>query len=213
MPHLADFDARLAALAVAQHGAFTRAQATESGLSADQVDRRARAGDWVRVLPRVYRHAATPASVLLLHSAAVLWAGAGAALSHASAAALWRLDGVRVAAPELVVPMQRGPSAPGVVVHRARCVAADEVAAIAGMPVTSPVRTLVDLASVVDDPTLQRAAESAIARRLVTGPAVVAWLERRGSAGRPGVRRLRRVLAAAGALGSGRVRASARLVG
>ena len=213
MPRLADFDARLAALAVAQHGAFTRAQATQAGLSADQVDRRAAAGAWVRVLPRVYRHAATPATVLLMHSAAILWAGRGTALSHTSAAALWRLDGVRVAAPELIVPMQRGPSAPGVVVHRVRHVGADEIVAIAGLAVTTPVRTLVDLASVVDDHTLRRAAESAIARRLVTGPAVLAWLERAGSAGRPGVRRLRRVLGSIAAVGSGPVRASARLVG
>ena len=114
---------------------------------------------------------------------------------------------------ELIVPMQRGPSAPGVVVHRVRHVGADEIVAIAGLAVTTPVRTLVDLASVVDDHTLRRAAESAIARRLVTGPAVLSWLDRAGSAGRPGVRRLRRALASIGGFGSGPVRASARLVG
>jgi len=211
--HLAHLDARLAALAVDQHGAFTRAQATGLGLSTDQVDRRLASGAWVRVFPRVYRHAATPASVLLLHSAAVLWAGAGCALSHSSAAALWRLDGVRVRAPELVVPMRRGPKADGVLVHRARRVDAREIGAIAGLPVTAPVRTLVDLASVVDDHALRRALESAIARRLVSARSVLDWLERSGSAGRPGVRRLRRVLGAAGAIGSGPVRASARLGG
>ena len=55
-------DARLAAVAVAQHGVFTRAQAIAAGFGAAQIERRVRAGVWVRVLPRVYRHAATPVS-------------------------------------------------------------------------------------------------------------------------------------------------------
>ena len=51
-------DARLAEVAVAQQGVFTRAQATESGFSAAQIERRVRAEIWTRVLPGVYRHAA-----------------------------------------------------------------------------------------------------------------------------------------------------------
>jgi len=55
-------DARLAEVAVEQHGVFTRAQATASGFSAAQIERRVRAEVWERLLPGVYRHAATPAS-------------------------------------------------------------------------------------------------------------------------------------------------------
>ena len=50
-------DARLAAVAVAQQGVFTRDQATASGFSAAQIERRVRGEVWERVLPRVYRHA------------------------------------------------------------------------------------------------------------------------------------------------------------
>ena len=53
-------EARLAAVAVGQHGVFTRAHAITAGFSATQIERRVRAGAWVRVVPRVFRHATTP---------------------------------------------------------------------------------------------------------------------------------------------------------
>ena len=84
-------DARLAEVAVVQHGVFTRAQAMASGFSASQIERRVRARAWERVLPGVYQHAATPASTARAYWAAVLWAGPECALSHASAAAIWRI--------------------------------------------------------------------------------------------------------------------------
>ena len=59
-------DARLAAVAVAQQGVFTRAQARR-GLRRRRRSNAAYAPEvWERVLPRVYRHAATPASSALV---------------------------------------------------------------------------------------------------------------------------------------------------
>jgi len=203
-------DARLAVLAVPQHGVFTRAQATAAGFSPAQIERRVRAAAWVRVLPRVYRHASTPGSSLVSHWAAVLWAGPECALSHTSAAAIWRIRDAPVAAPELVVPRGRAPRAPGVVVHRVTRIDADDIVRVRGLPITSPVQTIIDLAGSVGEADLEAALECARARGLVTVRAVRVRFDEIGTVGRPGAARLRALLAA---VGSGRVDASARMAG
>jgi hypothetical protein len=203
-------DARLAALAVAQQGVFTRGQATASGFSAPQIERRVRGDAWVRVLPRVYRHSATPVSIALSHWAAVLWAGPECALSHASAAAIWRIRGPVLGRPELIVPKARAPRVRGVLVHRVTRIDDEDVLRVERLPVTSPVRTIIDLAGVLGAGDLERAIQSARSHRLVTIRAVRARLDEIGTVGRPGAGRLRTLLAA---IGSGRVDPSARMAG
>jgi hypothetical protein len=203
-------DARLAEIAVVQQGVFTRAQATASGFSAAQIERRVRAEVWERVLPRVYRHAATPASNTLSHWAAVLWAGPECAVSHASAAAIWRIRGAILGRPELIVPKTRAPRVRGVLVHRVTRIDDHDVLHVGRLPVTSPLRTIIDLAGVLDAGELEVALASARTRRLVTIRAVRGRLDEIGTIGRPGAARLRTLLAA---IGSGRVDPSARMAG
>jgi hypothetical protein len=203
-------DARLAAVAVTQHGAFTRAQAAAAGFGAAQIERRVRNGVWSRLLPRVYRHGSTPESNVLSHWAAVLWAGPGCALSHVSAAAIWRIRDASVAAPELTVPRHRAPRVGGVVVHRVSSIGGNDVVSVRGLPITSPVRTIIDLAGSLAEPELEAAFERARSRGLVTVRAVGVRLDEMGTVGRPGTARLRTLLAA---VGSGRVDASARMAG
>jgi len=210
MPSTASAEVRLAAVAVAQAGAFTRAQAGAAGLGPAQIERRVRSAMWVRVLPGVYRHAATPPGTHLAHWSAVLWAGPECALSHTTAAAMWGLAPVAPDRPELIVPRTRAPRARAVIVHRVGCIAGDDVVRVHGLPVTSPVRTVIDLAGVLGDRELASAIQRARSRRLVTMRAVRARLDEIGSAGRPGAARIRALLAA---FGSGRADASATMAG
>lgn len=209
-------DVRLAVCAVAQQGVFTRMQASASGFSAAQIDRRVRTGVWIRMLPRVYRHAATPVTGSLPCWAAVAWAGPDCALSHVTAAAIWRLQPHTTPRPtigapvELLVPVSRSPRAAGVVVHRVATIHPDDVIRLAGLPVTDPARTIIDLAGVLDELDLRAAVERARARRLVTIRAVLLRLEEIGGGGRPGIARLRALLVA---VGSGPVEPSARMTG
>jgi hypothetical protein len=201
---------RLAATAIAQAGAFTRDQAIAAGFGSNQIARRVRAGAWARVLPRVYRHASTPASTTFRFWAAVLWAGPGCALSHTSAAAVWRIPGAGVAAPELIVPGTRAPRVAGVLVHRAARIDETDVICVRRLPVTSPARTVVDLAGVLGDTDLAAAVASTVSRRLVTVRALRGRLDEIGTVGRPGAARLRSLLVA---IGSGGVEPSARMAG
>jgi hypothetical protein len=203
-------DARLAVVAAGQLGAFTRAQATLAGFSAAQIERRVRAAAWVRVFPRVYRHAATPAASALSHWAAVLWAGQPCALSHTSAAAIWRIRGGAVDRPELIVPRARAPRAGGVVVHRVTRIDGNEVLDVDGLPVTSPLRTIIDLAGVLGDEDLAAIVAAARSRRLVTVRDLRFRLDEIGTVGRPGAARLRGLLTT---IGSVQVGSSARMAG
>jgi len=202
-------DARLAACAVGQAGVFTRVQALDVGFGAARIERRVRAGVWVRVFPRVYRHAATPVSGALRQWAVVAWAGEPCALSHTSAAAIWRLRAARGELPEIVVPRARAPRVAGVVVHRVTRLD-DDVVRVGGLPVTSPARTIIDLAAVLDAAEFEALVTEVSARRPVTLREVRARLDEIGTAGRPGSARLRALLAS---IGSGRVGSSARMAG
>jgi hypothetical protein len=209
-------DARLAGVAAAQAGVFTRAQATAAGFGAAQIERRVRAGVWQRLLPRVYRHAGSPASAAASHWGAVLWAGPGCVLSHTSAAEVWRMRVAPGASPEVLVPRSRAPRVAGVTVHRVAGLREIDVVRIrSGLPVTTPMRTIVDLAAVLSTDDLRVALAHAVARGLVTVRAVATGLDEIGSAGRPGAARLRRLLAASGSGvgGSGVARPSARMAG
>jgi hypothetical protein len=124
--------------------------------------------------------------------AAVLACGAGAVLSHRSAAqvhGLLRMTQTRV---EVTIPRPVGRRHPGIRIHRStRLVEADR-AAIRGIPVTSLARTLLDVASVSGGRLLERACDQAAILGVLDMSDVRELLAR--SKGRRGVRRLRAVL-------------------
>jgi len=204
-------DSRLARVAATQAGAFTREQAARAGFSASQVQRRLAAGAWVRIHPRVYRHAGVPPTRALALTAALLWAGPDAACSHTTAAALWRVAVIEPAGIEVTVPRTRAPSTAGVVVHRVTCLDRGDITMmLGGLTVTKPVRTLVDLAAVVPGVELAGILHRALSRGLVTRRALAARLDTPGTRGRPGTARLRTLL---GTIGSASEGASARMAG
>jgi hypothetical protein len=105
------------------------------------------------------RHGVVAARHLLAPASA---AGPDAALSHRSAAALW---GIRpTARPQIEVTAPRR-SRHGIQVHQAR-LARDEVTVHDGIPVTTPARTLVDLAAVLRPDQLKQAVNEAEILRL-----------------------------------------------
>jgi hypothetical protein len=203
-------DARLGEIARHQHGVFSRAQVLAVGFGAGQIERRVRAGVWHRVFPRVYRFAGAPSSPAQSCWAAVLWCGPGCALSHTTAAAIWRLGSVPLGQPDLVVTRNRAPRVDGVAVHRIARLDGADVANVRRLPVTSPVRTIIDLAGVLAPGDLERVIASARSRRLVTVRAVLGRLDELGSVGRPGAALLRTLLAP---IGSVWVDRSARMAG
>jgi very-short-patch-repair endonuclease len=126
--------------------------------------------------------------------AAVKACGGGAVLSHFSGAAHWGMlewDGRR---PEVTVPASGARQQPGVRVHRTKLLDLRDVMRHRGIPVTSPARTLIDLASLLPEVGVRRAASRAQSLHLVNLGQLVEALHRLGR-GRRGIRKLRRIVA------------------
>lgn len=162
------------------------------GLVAARVD----GGRWVRVHRSVYRPASAPLSEHGRLLAAVLACGPGALASHSAAAWLWRLGDD----PSPVVSTFGGrhPRPSGVTVHQVKLAA--EASRRHGIPVTNPLRTVLDLATYSDEAALVVALDRGMAARLFTLDAVQAEVDRWAQVRRPGLPLLRRVLNDFGAL-------------
>jgi very-short-patch-repair endonuclease len=124
--------------------------------------------------------------------AAIFAGGPQAALSHRSAAALWgflRLPGDPL---EISVPLEVNRRRPGIVIHRRSHLSSDDVMDRDGIPVTTPVRTLMDIAGQLSTAALESAVNEADRLDLV-------GVERLRTAVKeerrlPGTRRLRELL-------------------
>jgi very-short-patch-repair endonuclease len=187
-------DHELAALAATQFGVVGRSQLRALGLTDAGIARRVAAGRLHRVRRAVYAVGHTALGGHARWLAAVLACGPGAVLSHASAAALWELRPSDAARIDVTV---RGPSrhrGPGLHVHRARGLRAEDVATERGIPVTSPARTIIDLAATLRaDRALERVLDRAEVLRLIDVRGLMAAAD--AHAGHRGAARLRRILA------------------
>jgi hypothetical protein len=171
------------------HGVVTRAELLCAGITAKEVRQRLETGALIAVFPGVYRVGHTAPSSEAHYLAAVLACGEGALLSGRAAAHLWGLLKGPAPAPEVTAPTER--RVKGVETHRARR-AKRETTTWRGIPVTTPARTLVDLAAVSDETQLARACHEAGVRHRTTPKQVEAVLARCPNA--PGAGRLGAVL-------------------
>lgn len=158
-------DQRLAQLASSQHGVVARRDLLALGFDRGAVERRIAAGRLHPLHRGVYAVGHTNLSRNARYLAAVLAAGDRAVLSHRSAAILWGIHRSDAARIDITVPRTCGfRSTRTVAVHRPR--RPPEPTTHAGVRVTTPGRTLQDLAIAVPRRTLEKAAEMAEALRL-----------------------------------------------
>lgn len=158
-------DRSIGALATRQFGLVTRAQLLAMGVDKGVVDRRLGSGRLVRLYAGVYAvgHRALGREARWL--AAVLALGEGAVLSHRSAATLWRIRDGEGPRPEVTAATRSGRRRPGIALHRCR-LDADDLTRRLGIPVTTPERTLLDIAGEIEPAELVRALREAQFLRL-----------------------------------------------
>jgi very-short-patch-repair endonuclease len=157
---------RVTALAERQHGVVTRVQLVEFGLSDDGIGRRVADGRLWRVHQGVYAVGRPTLTLAGRFMAAVLSCGPGAALSHVAGGILLGLLPERGPRIDVTVPRggqrrRRG----ALIIHRAALPETD-VTTKHGIPVTTPARTLIDLADVLPPRQLERAFDEAEYLRL-----------------------------------------------
>ncbi len=124
--------------------------------------------------------------------AAVLACGDGAALSHRSAAALWKIGAELSGRTDLSVRRLCKVRRAGLRVRSRPSLAAGDIGERRGIPLTSVVQTLVDLATELPEGRLERAVNEADKHDLVDPEALRAALD--GRRGEPGVKRLAALL-------------------
>lgn len=191
-------DAAINAMAAQQHGVVTRRQLLRAGLSDDVVDVRIGRG----LLTRVYRGVFQVGPIVAPRAremAACLACGSAAFVGHRSAAVLWQLLPPDSLAMKVEIVMRRGIRRhPAIRIRRAGSLRDADVTRLDGIPVTTPARTILDLAASASPRELERAIAEALARRRTTrgvlqsmlahargrrGTAALrAWLEGRGPA-------------------------------
>ena len=183
---------RLSALARRQHGLVTRAQCASLGLGRGWVQHAIAAGRLERLHPAVYRLAGAPATWEQRVMAAVLAAGEGALASHRTAARLWKLGDFEDV--EVTVSRSRCPRLVGVDVHRSRDLHRDRGATREGIPVTTPMRAVLDLGAVAARDVVENALETGLSQRLFSVRSLEVHRARVARPGRRGSGVLRAVL-------------------
>jgi hypothetical protein len=154
-------DVRVARVAAEQWGVLSLDELFACGLSPSAVATRVRNGRLHPIHRGVYAvgHRKPPLDGRFL--AAVKACGAGAVLSQHSAAALWGFMPWEERYPEVTVVGTWSRGHPGLRVHRTRRLDLDDTTRHHGIPVTSPARTLLDLAATLDHRPLRAATRRA----------------------------------------------------
>ena len=189
-------DEVIAELGRAQHSVFLGAQAVQRGVSRKMLWTRVAAGRLQRLEHDLYLVAGTALTWEARVFGHVLSAGEGALVSHRAAAAVWGFERFTRGTPELTVPRGARFRRDGVRVHESTDLDRCGRRLRAGLPVTDPARTLLDLARRTPDARLLEAIESARRLQLTSWSELAATLAKHARRGRPGIRRLRRVIVA-----------------
>jgi hypothetical protein len=135
----------LVALALAQHGVVTIEQCVALGVSEDQIRNQVARGAWRRVRRRVVALGAVADTFEMQVMALCLAAGSDAIASGRTAARLWGLV-ARSGRPEILVPGDRHIRIPGITARRSSLIMVEDRSQRFGVPVTSPERTIIELA-------------------------------------------------------------------
>ncbi|HEY2161936.1 MAG TPA: type IV toxin-antitoxin system AbiEi family antitoxin domain-containing protein [Solirubrobacteraceae bacterium] len=189
-----DREDRIAAIAGLQRGRVSRDQLRAAGIPDRTVSRLAANGFLRRVHKSVYAVGHTAPAPLADETSALLACGQHAVLSHMTAAKLWSLILDGDATIHVTVRGRHGACPNGVHVHRTNQLKRGEVRIVEGLPVTSPLRTLIDLASTLGLRPLERAVEEVMIRKLASERQLRAAVA--DANGRHGIAGLKAILAA-----------------
>jgi Transcriptional regulator, AbiEi antitoxin/Protein of unknown function (DUF559)/AbiEi antitoxin C-terminal domain len=179
-------------LAADQHGVIARRQLSALGLSGQAIQHRLSKGRLHRIERGIYAVGRPALTRRGRWMAAVLGCGSRAALSHRSAAELWGIGKAPPAWIEVSVPFASARRRPGIRVYRRPKLRPADCSVRDGIPVTSPMLTLIDIARHLGDADLERAINEADRLDLVAPESLIVALD--DFPGQPGVGRLRDLL-------------------
>lgn len=193
---MATLDDRLLPVFVHQHWLVTADDVRAAGGDRQASFSRVRAGRWERADREVFRLVGPPRTWHSRLLAPVLGAGPPALASHFAAAVLHGIPGYGEGTPEISIPRGGGLRRREAIVHTSKDLDRCNRVLRQGVPVTDLGRTLLDIGRTVKDRRLLEAIEWSRRERDLTWNDLASTLARHARRGRPGIRRLRRVIMA-----------------
>jgi very-short-patch-repair endonuclease len=199
LPVMGHHDRRIAAIAELQRGLVSRSQLLAAGISTASIKRMLATGSLWPTHQGVYSVGCSIEVPLARETAALLAVGPNALLSHRSAAVVWGICRARPddAPVDVLIGPRRRTRRDGIAAHRTKRLERAEIRIHERLPVTSPARTVCDIAGAVSMRELERAVDEALIRRLVRlqqlrdavakengrrgGPILAALLDHRGN--------------------------------
>ncbi|HEV2058051.1 MAG TPA: hypothetical protein VGR11_01760 [Solirubrobacteraceae bacterium] len=188
---LVHVDRLIAVVAAEQDSLITWHQLQALGLGRGAIEHRVRCARLHQIHVGVFCCGVRVDSPWMRGRAAVFAAGAGSVVSHERCCGLLGIRPHPRGPVDITVVGRRVRQA-GIRAHRVARLAPDDVRLVRGIPLTSPARTLLDMAPSLTPSELADAVEQAQVKRLVTKRDIARILERAGA--RAGVRALRAVL-------------------
>jgi very-short-patch-repair endonuclease len=178
---------------IARLGIVTRGDLMRAGITDHELIGRLHRGSLRLLHPGVYATFGTPLDYRARVRAGCLASGPEAAGSHRSALAIWGLlDGEQPV--EITAPRSSHPVPTGVVLHRPNQLRPVDVTVRGLVPITNPMRTLLDAGAVLPRPVVAECVERALVSRLVTVKGLRVVLAELGGRGRSGTGALRTYL-------------------
>ena len=189
-----DVDRVATELSLLQHGAFARWQLRPRGVSEQAIYRRLASGSWTLLSPGVFALAGTRNTYERRLWVGWLAVGPDALVSHEAAAQVHEIP--NVIRNRVVLTHRHGSHhrLSGVVVHQLDDVSLDHRMSVDGLPVTTPARTVVDLAAVVHPARLLPIVEGTHHARITSYTDVGVCMSSVARRGKPGIRMLAKVL-------------------
>ncbi len=186
---------QLGTRAAGQHGVFSRTDARSLGIADSTLDDAVAIGRFQSLAPAVFAVAGTAASRHQQLAACVMSFPSLAAASHQAAADLWGLTNRGLRNLEVVTTRWDRVHRPGIKVHESLDLIPGDVVQQEGIPVTTPVRTIVDLGA-SSRWLVESALENGIRRSLFSLYEVEVFVTRVARRGRRGVGVVRPLLQA-----------------
>jgi hypothetical protein len=181
-------------VAARQAGYVTRKQALACGMTDEIIRGRLVSGLWRPLRPGVYLiqgHPPTLRGRLLAATAAL-----NAVVSHESAAEIHKFPGIPTGKAVVTVPVRTTNRFPDVVVRQSTDLTRIFVVEVEGMPVTTPIRTVIDLAPDLAAKALGRLVDHLVLKSIITISELDAAVSELSRRGKPGMKKCHVVLEA-----------------
>jgi very-short-patch-repair endonuclease len=184
---------QLRSIARRQFGVFTAAQAREAGCDKHALRNWQSSGEIQSRGGGLWAFTTAPDDARHEAMSRLLRNGPDAAVALHSAAALWDLRGFSVR-PVQVIRLRGGAKRPGGGRHTSTRFHDGHVTVIEGLRITTPGRTLFDLAGRLHPERVERLVDTCLSRRLTTVRDLAALLDDLQGRGRPGIQLMRSII-------------------